>query len=58
MLPLYRLQVCDLQYAMLLIPACHLLAGVGLAGTEQVLKAEKAKAKASRLGSETSASLG
>lgn len=35
-----------LQHAMLLIPACHLAAGVGLAATEEVLKSEHAKAKA------------
>ncbi|PSC74268.1 DNA replication complex GINS PSF1 [Micractinium conductrix] len=35
-----------LQDAMLLIPACHLLSGLGLAATERILAAEKAQAKA------------
>lgn len=35
-----------LQYAMLLIPACHLAAGLGLAATEVVIENEKEKTKA------------
>lgn len=35
-----------LEQAILLIPACHLLCGIGMAATERVLKEEKAEAKA------------
>lgn len=39
---LCRLQV-GLQTAMLIVPLCYLLSGVGLAITEGVIKAERAK---------------
>lgn len=35
-----------LQVAMLLVPACYLASGVGLAVTEGVIRAERAKARA------------
>lgn len=35
-----------LQNAMMLIPACHVAAGLSLAATEGVIAEEKAKAKA------------
>lgn len=35
-----------LERAILLIPACHLLCGVGMAATERILREDKAVAKA------------
>lgn len=37
-----------LQSAMMLIPACHIAAGLSLAATEGVIAEEKAKAKAAK----------
>lgn len=37
-----------LQTAMLLVPGCYLLSGVGLAVTEGVIKAEKEAARVAR----------
>ena len=49
LLLLLRLPACvqvGLQVAMLLVPSCYLLSGVGLAVTEGVIKSERDKAKA------------
>lgn len=39
-------QEYGLERAILLIPACHLLCGIGMAATERVLLEDKAAAKA------------
>lgn len=46
--PTWTMLQYGLERAILLIPACHLLCGIGMAVTEGVIHADRPEAKAAR----------